>query len=106
VTETKEGTVPDTLDAAAVASRLSTLDGWAGDTAALAKTVELPSFPAAIEVVREVADVAEELNHHPDIDIRWRTLTFGLSTHSAGGVTGKDFELAARIDRILGAVSD
>jgi 4a-hydroxytetrahydrobiopterin dehydratase len=96
--------VPKTLDAATVATRLSEVDGWTGDTGSLAKTVELPSFPAAIDVVTRVAEVAEELDHHPDIDIRWRTLTFGLSTHSAGGVTGKDFELAGHIDRILGTV--
>ena len=45
--------------------------------------------------------MAEELDHHPDIDIRWRTLTFRLSTHSAGGVTHRDVELARRIDDIV-----
>jgi 4a-hydroxytetrahydrobiopterin dehydratase len=96
--------VPETLDAATVAARLSEVDGWTGDTTGLAKTVELPSFPAAIDVVTQVAAVAEELDHHPDIDIRWRTLRFAVATHSAGGVTAKDFDLAGRIDQILGAV--
>ena len=63
--------------------------------------MKLPSFPVAITVVDRVAEVAEELDHHPDIDIRWRTLTFALATHSAGGVTEKDFGLAARIDEIV-----
>ncbi len=92
------------LDAAEVAERLSRLDGWSGDPGQIGKTVQLPSFPAAIDVVTRVAEVAEELDHHPDIDIRWRTLRFRLSTHSAGGVTDKDFDLAARIDQILGTV--
>jgi 4a-hydroxytetrahydrobiopterin dehydratase len=92
------------LEAAEVARRLSALDGWTGDTRQIGKTVELPSFPAAIDVVTRVADVAEDLDHHPDIDIRWRTLRFALATHSAGGVTAKDFTLADRIDAILATV--
>ena len=52
--------------------------------------------------MQRVAEQAEELNHHPDIDIRYTTLTFTLSTHSAGGLTGKDLELAGRIDRLAG----
>jgi 4a-hydroxytetrahydrobiopterin dehydratase len=96
--------MPTLLDDAAVAARLSTVDGWAGDAEALAKTVELPSFPAAIDVVTRVAEVAEEMDHHPDIDIRWRTLRFALATHSAGGVTDLDFTLAHRIDEILRTV--
>jgi len=58
-------------------------------------------FPAAITVVDKVAVIAEEMNHHPDIDIRWRTLMFRLSTHSAGGVTDLDLELARRIETVL-----
>jgi len=91
----------DLLDAGAVAEALATLDGWTGDTTALTRTAELASFPAAIAAVDRVAVVAEELDHHPDIDIRWRTLTFRLSTHSAGGVTQRDVELARRIDAIV-----
>jgi 4a-hydroxytetrahydrobiopterin dehydratase len=82
---------------------LTDLDGWSGDTQGITRTAELPSFPEAISVVDEVALVAEELDHHPDIDIRWRTLTFACSTHSEGGVTDKDFELARRINSIIGA---
>ena len=55
----------------------------------------------AIRLVQHVAQVAEESDHHPDIDIRYTTLTFTLSTHSAGGVTAKDLELAGRIDRLV-----
>jgi 4a-hydroxytetrahydrobiopterin dehydratase len=51
--------------------------------------------------VREVAEIAEARNHHPDIDIRWRTVTFRCSTHSKGGITDLDIDLAKQIDRVL-----
>lgn len=89
------------LDQAGVAEALRPLPAWSGDAGAITRTAELPSFPAAITVVDQVAAVAEQLNHHPDIDIRWRTLTFRCSTHSAGGVTDMDVTLAKRIDAIL-----
>lgn len=89
------------LDAAQVAEALQALDGWTGDTSAIRRTVELASFPQAIETVDRVAAVAEAMDHHPDIDIRWRAVTFALATHSEGGVTRKDIDLAELIDAIL-----
>ena len=80
---------------------LAGLTDWQRDGDAIVRTVKLPSFPAAIEAVRAVAETAEARDHHPDIDIRWRTLTFRCSTHSAGGITAQDAELAREIDRIL-----
>ncbi|RZL71640.1 MAG: 4a-hydroxytetrahydrobiopterin dehydratase, partial [Rhodococcus sp. (in: high G+C Gram-positive bacteria)] len=77
------------------------LTHWTVAEKSLTRTVELTSFPAAIEVVNRVADAAEAADHHPDIDIRWRTLTFTLSTHSAGGLTQKDVDLARRIDALI-----
>ena len=77
------------------------LTHWTVAEKSLTRTVELTSFPAAIEVVNRVADAAEAADHHPDIDIRWRTLTFTLSTHSAGGLTQKDVDLARRIDALV-----
>jgi len=91
------------LDQAAVEEALRTLDGWTGGPEAIRRTVELPSFPAAIDVVDRVAEAAEAAGHHPDIDIRWRKVTFACATHSAGGVTGEDLRLAARIDEIVRA---
>ena len=76
------------------------LTEWTVVEKSITRTVELTSFRAAIEVVNRVADAAEEADHHPDIDIRWRTLTFTLSTHSAGGLTQKDVDLARRIDAL------
>lgn len=85
-----------------VAEGLAGLDGWSGDTSAITRLVDAASFPAAIELVRKVADVAEEMNHHPDIDIRWRRVRFTLSSHDAGGVTRLDLEQAARINALAG----
>jgi len=93
----------DVLDNDAIAAALRGLDGWSGDAKGITRTAELSSFPAAIAVVDRVAEVAEELDHHPDIDIRWRTLTFRCATHSAGGVTDKDLTLARRIDQLVAA---
>jgi 4a-hydroxytetrahydrobiopterin dehydratase len=93
----------DPLTTDEIDGALSGLDGWSGDQTGIHRTAELPSFPAAIGVVDRVAAVAEELDHHPDIDIRWRTLTFGCVTHSAGGVTAMDITLAGRIDEIVRA---
>jgi 4a-hydroxytetrahydrobiopterin dehydratase len=91
------------LDDAAVSAALADLDGWTREGDAIVRTVELPSFPVAIEVVGRVGEDAEDRDHHPDIDIRWRTLTFRLSTHSAGGLTAKDTELASQIDARIAA---
>src|SRR5437764_5851404 len=89
------------LNAEGGARQRSVPDGWQGDGREIARTAELPSFPDAIRVVDRVAEVAEEMDHHPDIDIRWRRLTFTCTTHSAGGVTDRDLTLAARIDEIV-----
>lgn len=61
------------------------------------------SFLTGIDWVNQVAQIAEDLDHHPDIDIRWRTVRFMLSTHSEGGVTQRDFELAERINEVVAA---
>ena len=95
---------PSPLSAEDVSQRLSRLTGWSGGTDGIERTVAAESFPAAIELVRKVAEVAEEMNHHPDIDIRWRNVRFALSTHDAGGVTALDLEQAERINRLAAAV--
>jgi 4a-hydroxytetrahydrobiopterin dehydratase len=95
----------DLLSADEVVARLADIPDWSGDASGITRTVALPSFPTAISVVDRVAEVAEELDHHPDIDIRWRNLTFACATHSAGGVTAKDFDLARRINQIVADAS-
>ncbi|MGB2569768.1 MULTISPECIES: 4a-hydroxytetrahydrobiopterin dehydratase [Micromonospora] len=94
----------DLLTAEAVREELGGLTDWSGDPTGIGRTVQLGSFPDAIAVVDRVAVVAERLDHHPDIDIRWRTLTFRCVTHSAGGVTHRDVELARHIDDIVRSV--
>lgn len=76
---------------------LTGLPAWrrVGDT--IEATYAMPTFPAAIELVRVVADAAEAANHHPDMDIRWRRVRFALTTHDSGGLTQLDAELAGRI---------
>ena len=80
-----------------IGRQLGELPGWtrAGDE--ITASYEAPDFPAAIRLVDEVALEAEDMQHHPDIDIRWRTVKFVLSTHSEGGLTQLDVELAHRI---------
>jgi 4a-hydroxytetrahydrobiopterin dehydratase len=86
----------DEIDAA-----LQQLDpGWSRDGDTIRRAVEAPSFLDGIRLVDAVAEAAEERNHHPDIDIRWTTVTFALSTHSDGGLTAKDVDLAATIDSL------
>jgi 4a-hydroxytetrahydrobiopterin dehydratase len=84
-----------------VSASLAELTEWSRDGDTIVRTAKLPSFPAAIAVVDRVAQIAEARDHHPDIDIRWRTLTFRCSTHSAGGLTAKDVALAREIDAVL-----
>ncbi len=80
-----------------VTTQLAGLSGWQREGDAIVATVEAPDFPAAIRIVDAVADEAEQMNHHPDIDIRWRTTRWLLTTHDAGGLTQLDIELAHRI---------
>ena len=78
------------------------LPRWQVEGDRLVREVEAPTFPAAIEWVVMIAQAAEAMDHHPDIDIRWRRLHLELSTHSAGGrITDLDVALATRIDGIV-----
>lgn len=78
------------------------LTAWSRQEKSIIRSVQADSFSDGIRLVEQVAVVAEAMNHHPDIDIRWTTVTFRLSTHSAGGVTAYDLRLAAEIDRLTG----
>ena len=89
------------LSATDIDAAVQTLDGWEHSDGALRRSVTFPSFLGGIEAVRLVADAAERADHHPDIDIRWRTVTLVLVTHSAGGITEKDVTLAREFDRLL-----
>jgi len=88
------------LDASEIAENLARLAGWSGDADQIEKRFEFRTFAAALAFVNRVAALAEAADHHPDIDIRYNKVRLGLSTHSAGGLTGKDFALAAKIDAL------
>ena len=88
------------LDDAAVEDGLGRLPGWERRGNEIARTFVRKDFRAAMAFVNEVAEAAEAAGHHPDIDIRWNKVTLALSTHSEGGLTARDFELAARIDEL------
>jgi 4a-hydroxytetrahydrobiopterin dehydratase len=83
-----------------VQRQLGALPGWSRKGATLQKTYHFADFPAGIAFLARVAEVAEALQHHPDIDVRYTRVTFLLSTHDSGGITAKDFELATRIEQL------
>ena len=92
---------PPRLSPDEISAALSGLPGWTGDGDGISRTVELATFRDAVDAIVRIADVAEEMDHHPDVDLRWRTLHLTLVSHSAGGVTELDLELARRIDGLL-----
>jgi 4a-hydroxytetrahydrobiopterin dehydratase len=79
------------------------VNGWEERDDALVREFELPSFPAAIEFVDRLAGLAESEDHHPDIDIRYRRVTVRWTTHSEGGITEKDREMAERTSALAAA---
>ncbi|MGA2835380.1 MAG: 4a-hydroxytetrahydrobiopterin dehydratase [Acidimicrobiales bacterium] len=93
---------PPVLDPSALAAALDGPDApaWELVGGRLMKTVACRSFPAALDFVMAVGRLAEEADHHPDIDIRWRTVTLSLVTHDAGGLTELDIALARAIDAL------
>lgn len=86
------------LSSEQIKKELSQLKGWQLAGKEITKTYDLKDFVHAMGLVQSVALLAEKANHHPDIDIRWNKMTLTLSTHSAGGLTEKDFALAKSID--------
>ncbi|MFC0625897.1 4a-hydroxytetrahydrobiopterin dehydratase [Kribbella deserti] len=78
------------------------LPNWKVEDKSLVRSVEKETFMDGIRLVATVAQLAESMDHHPDIDIRWRTITFRVSTHSAGGITDDDLVLARHIDSAAG----
>ena len=83
-----------------ITNELQTLKGWNLVGKEIKKTCEHKDFVHAMGFVNSVALLAEKANHHPDIDVRWNKVTLTLSTHSAGGLTEKDFNLAREIEKL------
>jgi len=88
------------LDDSEIQSRLEELEGWerAGDS--IRKQFKLKDFVGSVEFVNTLVEPAEGMGHHPDLEISWNRVTVSLSTHSQGGLTEADFELARRIDAL------
>ena len=84
-----------------VDAALPELAGWERAEGLLRRKVKFPTFLAGIDAVGRVAQRAEAADHHPDIDIRWRTVTFMLVTHSAGGITENDLAMARQINEVI-----
>jgi 4a-hydroxytetrahydrobiopterin dehydratase len=81
---------------------LGALPGWSRKGEALNKTYSFARFADGIRFVQQVAQVADRMNHHPDIDIRYTNIGFSLSTHDAGGITQRDLDLATAIEQAAG----
>lgn len=79
-------------------ARLGNLQGWKLDDDEIEKEYRFADFKQAMAFVNRVADLAEQANHHPDIEIKYNRVELSLSTHSEGGLTDKDFALAEQID--------
>jgi len=83
-----------------IKSALKTVRHWKKKGASITRTFEFKDFVVAMKFVNAVARLAEKAWHHPDIDIRWNKVTLTLSTHDQGGLTEKDFTLAAKFDQL------
>ncbi len=89
------------LSEAEITEQLGALSGWQQDGNMITKTFKLPTFPSAIAFITQVAFLAEAAQHHPDMDIRYNKVLVGLTTHDVGGLSQKDFDLAAAIDETM-----
>ena len=88
------------LNEADIDDRLAGLDGWERSGDAIEKQFDNGDFKGAVDFVNRLTPEAEEMNHHPDLEISWKTVTVTITTHSEGGLTDGDFELARRIDSL------
>jgi len=89
-----------TLSPDAAQSRLAQLPGWQIESGELVRTFEFKDFAAALRFVNRVGELAEKAGHHPDIDIRYNRVRLALVSHDAGGLTGKDFDLATQVQNL------
>ena len=86
------------LDETKIAAALATVPQWQRTGGTISRTYEFKDFPAAMKFVNAVADLAEQVQHHPDLDVRWNKVTLAFTTHDSGGLTEKDFALARQCD--------
>jgi 4a-hydroxytetrahydrobiopterin dehydratase len=90
------------LTDAEILQALASLSGWQRNGGAIQRIFRFPDFKLAMQFVNKVADAAELVNHHPDIDIRYNTVTMALISHDSGGVTQRDVRMAGTINKIAG----
>lgn len=88
------------LSDAEIETRLAELPGWMRSGESIVKRFDRGDFVGSVEFVSRLVAPAEEMNHHPDVEISWGTVTVTISTHSEGGLTAVDFELASKIDAL------
>src|SRR5476651_32972 len=100
-THPTQTTMADLLNSQDIKTWLKKLPTWDHDKKHIERVFEFDDFSQAIEFVNGVAEIAEEDDHHPDIDIRYSKVTVRLSTHSEGGLTDLDFEVAEKIDTLV-----
>ena len=89
------------LSTESVREKLKSLPGWKLENKEIVRSFEFPDFKAAMQFVNAVAGNAESAGHHPDIDIRYNKVRLSLVTHDAGGLTERDFDLAAAVDSLI-----
>jgi 4a-hydroxytetrahydrobiopterin dehydratase len=90
----------DLLSDAEIDERLAEVEGWSRDGDTIVKTFKRDDFVGSVRFVDSIVDPAEEMGHHPDLEISWDEVRVAITSHSAGGLTANDFELAARIDAL------
>jgi 4a-hydroxytetrahydrobiopterin dehydratase len=83
-----------------IATRLKEIPEWSREESAITRTWKFKDFPEALRFINKVGELAESMNHHPDIHNSWATVRLTLTTHDKGGLTSLDFELAKKIDRL------
>jgi 4a-hydroxytetrahydrobiopterin dehydratase len=83
-----------------IEEKLGGLEGWERSGDAISKRFELDDFKGSVDFVNRLTTEAEDMNHHPDLEISWNKVTVTVTTHSEGGLTDGDFELAKRIDSV------
>jgi 4a-hydroxytetrahydrobiopterin dehydratase len=92
-----------TYDRAQIAQRLAGLSGWSYEDGSIRRAFKTDGWPTTVALVNAIGYFAEAVDHHPDLEVGWGRLVIKLSTHSAGGITDKDFALAQRIEEIAKA---
>jgi 4a-hydroxytetrahydrobiopterin dehydratase len=88
------------LSQSEIEEKLAELSGWEQSGEAIVKAFKNDDFVGSVRFVGSLVEPAEEMNHHPDLEISWDTVTVRISTHSEGGLTASDFELAEKIDAL------